>query len=538
MANKKSTHPIPTPWAAGRERQPFSMAFSPTSTSFMSANINVDREPVKVVAFGLRENEYIEVLQLVGELSGDNFEAYKPFDGELTLTQDQNEIVLHKSGRYRLRFVGSHGFMHCFWWQFSMTHEWANEVLSNGLRRLCECLRPPPFEIVAGRGIEVRQLNDITWHIANTFAIDVADTTTIDHTVTEIAGIRILSSDVLVSPYEGNLIQVRPDGLYVNLSSLLDPCNFGSTIQPSPDRFPLRLLALNEFNCIVSIPASDIARYLCNVDCTPTVNLTVNKVATPSSIVYGQISSFTVTISNAGPEDAVDALVRDNLAGNYSTSEPILISYTGGAFGPASVTSTQLVAGFYCGIPAGGQVTFSYQVYPWEPGTYTNTTFVDLLPLYINEGQSFDSATLHVSVDTEDLSIEIVEQSYTFVSGVDSWVDVIARNNGVSVANEVTICMPIPRPEFQEFPFGEGMYIIGKSWEEGPDIVLTEAEFNDCYTVENVPPGGFIFVRMWFTPIEPGLFSHIFTVSGISEPNIGNNTVLFEGEILPSGPPP
>lgn len=531
MANKKTTHPTPTVWAAGNERQPFSMVFSPASTSQFSQNINVDREPVKVVAFGLRQDEFIEILHLAGEMSGSAFEAYKPFDGALVITSEQNEVTLARSGRYRLRFQGTHGQMYCFWWQFSMTHEWMNEVLANGLRQLCECLQPPPFEIVAGTGIQVTQLSPILWHIANTFAVDVADTTTIDHTVTTVAGLRVLSSNVLVSPYAGNLIQVRPDGLYVNLSSQLTPCGFGALIQPSPDRMPLRLLALNEFNCITSIPAEDVARYLCNVDCTPTVNLSVVKTASPENPQYGELTTFTVTISNSGPEDAVDLLVRDSLPPGFFNFEPIPITYTGGAYGPPNTTRVGLATGFYCGIPAGGSLTFTVQAYPWQLGRYTNTVFVELLPLYINEGNSFATVSGNVVASENDLSIKIVyHPEYTV--GEPNYVIVEVANNSPVPAPNTNVAMSRPQPMFDPYPAPDGEVIVSRDWTSGLDVTFTESAFGSPHNLGTIPPGGKVYIRLWLNPALAEVYSEYFSVySDLIESDTINNTTHFLGTI-------
>jgi uncharacterized repeat protein (TIGR01451 family) len=538
MANQKSTHPTPTIYAAGAEKQSFAMAFSPSSTSAFSNNIVVDREPVKVIAFGLRENEYIEVMHLIGDNSGSNFEAYKPYDGALRLTADQNELVLGKAGRYRLRFEGVHGAMHCFWWQFSMTHEWANEVLAEGLRQLCECLQPPPFEIVDGPGIQSQQLNPVTWKITNTGIINASDSTTIDHTVYNmLPSVRWLMSNVKISGYEGNLLEVRPDGLYVNLSSQLTVCGIGSGIRPSTDPLPLRFVALDQNNCLVSVTTNAIVTYLCSAECEPVINLSVSKTSSATEVLVGQQVSFTITVSNSGPDDAENLLIQDLIPPAFIGFGPFEVVYSGGAIGPASVTRSQLASGFYVNIPKDGGVILTLPLTAANQGNFRNTVNVVPMSVYTNLGQSSASTNVIVTLVNFDLRIECTD----YLASATLWNEFSFKftvaNLGSITAPEPVVNISVPTPFILPFPYIGAEVFITYTSDDSTDIV-PYGTFQGNYQLKPIPPGHKVHIVIPVitdspTPNWTQTFSVTDNVLGFTETDTTNNSVTLTGSVTP-----
>lgn len=541
MANSKSGFPIPTPYAAGAESKPFAMAFSPMSDNEFSHNITVDREPVKIVAFGLAGDDYIEVMQLVGDNSGDLFEAYKPFDGAVALTSERNELVLSKSGRYRLRFDGTHGSMHCFWWQFSMTHEWANEVLSEGLRRLCECLQPPPFEIIPGPGIDADEINPVVWRVANSGIINASSSTTIEHTVYDPAPpsvVRWLLSNARVSPYDGNLLEIRPDGLYVNLSSQLTACGFGANIRPSTEPLPLRLLALDSTDCIVSVPAEDVARYICAADCTPTVDLTVTKTVSDSHVSPGTPITFVITVANAGIDDAADLIIQDSIPTEFVGEGPYTVVYAGGAAGPAVVTRSNLGAGIRTFVPAGGSVTITATVAAWTEGRYSNTVLVSLPDIYTNEGNFSDTVQIRVAQSSVDLQIQsLVGLSPAFAVNQFGELRFLISNNSDVASPSPVWTGSIPVPYFVAawpIDIDPVEVTIFQVW-TGTSFNVPVDDFVGIYNLPPIPAGGQLIITIPVQAVLADTWSESYGIQDLAliDSVPSNNTVTLSGVVTP-----
>jgi uncharacterized repeat protein (TIGR01451 family) len=517
------------------------MAFSPNSTSEFSANIAVDREPVKIIAFGLDTDEFIEVLHLVGESSGDNFEAYKPLDGSLRLTSDKNELVLGKSGRYRLRFEGTHGNMHCFWWQFSMTHEWANEVLAEGLRKLCECLQPPPFGLVAGPGIQVNQLNGVTWRITNAGIINASDSTTIDHTVADPSPpsvVRYLLSAVKISGYEGNLVEARPDGLYVNLSSELTACGLGANIQQTRDPLPLRLVALDPDNCLTYVDMDAVAQYICTADCTPEVALTVTKVANTPVVIQGQAITYTITIGNSGPDLLTDCLVTDVIPASFVGFGPFPVVYSGGASGPATVNRNQLSRGFFVDIPSGGSVQITTTFGSSALGSFDNVVTATPPDIYTVTGNRTASATVFVGVNYLDLAIVTLSYPAAIAATDVSEFNFVVTNFGNNTATQPQISAVAPIPYLDPHPDVSPVVFVTYSW-TGATVSVPYGDFAGVYTLLPIPPGGQVFIRMPVVgrSIDTDPWSQSFSVQdlvwGAGDADPANNSVTLTGTVTP-----
>jgi hypothetical protein len=262
MANEISKTPTPT-LASGQSEVLISrFVFSPTATT--SPIINVDREPVKVVVMGLTGDAEIRVNQVVGVNDELLSEPYLPYPEGIVLNANRNEVILHRSGRYQLEMlVSSSTESTAFWWTFSMTHEWYDEI-AEALRYLCDCVRPNEVTLVAGNGILVEDLGGGTWRVTNTAIHTADDSTTVDHQIVE----GVLSSHVKLSEDPGNEMFARDDGLYATLSDPNAPCNLGTLVQPFNGLVRnARFLVLDNQGCIRWVRARSLANYVCEFEC-------------------------------------------------------------------------------------------------------------------------------------------------------------------------------------------------------------------------------------------------------------------------------
>jgi hypothetical protein len=261
MANEISKTPTPSLASGQSEVLMGSHVFS--ALNLTSPIIVVDREPVKVVVFGLTGDATVTVHQVFGVNDDLVSEEYRPYPQGLVFSSDRNEIILQRSGRYRLVGAEITQEVRAFWWNFSMTHEWT-DIIEEALRYLCACVRPNDVELVAGNGILVENLGGGTWRVTNTAIHTAVDTATVDHQI--VSG--VLSSHVKLSEDPGNEMFARDDGLYATISDPNAPCNLGNLVQPFNGRVRnARFLVLDNQGCIRWVRARSLANYICDFEC-------------------------------------------------------------------------------------------------------------------------------------------------------------------------------------------------------------------------------------------------------------------------------
>jgi hypothetical protein len=300
MANPISKSPTPT-LASGQSTVLLSSAaFSPTVQD-SSPVIVVDREPVKIAAFGLTGDSRLTVLQVADVGSSEISEEYRPNGEEIALTSERNEVVLHRSGRYRLAASDIEGPVKAFWWPFSMTHEWYDEI-AEALRFLCTCVSPQDVQIVAGPGITIQNLGSGSWRVSNAGLFGVFESPTVAHEITD----GVLNSHVKLSEDPGNELFARDDGLYAAISDPNAPCNLGALVQPaSAPVSQLKFVVLDSNNCLRWVRARSFANYMCEFDCeeTPPPSNCCNLQFTHSVIgsgPYGLGDTITLRITATG----------------------------------------------------------------------------------------------------------------------------------------------------------------------------------------------------------------------------------------------
>ncbi|MFF5199484.1 hypothetical protein ACFY3B_07715 [Micromonospora parva] len=178
----------------------------------------------------------------------------------------------------------------------------------------------------------------------------------------------------------------------------------------------------------------------------PVVDLVVVKTASPSPYVPGAAFSYTVTVTNGGPSDAVGANLTDPLPaplGGFTwTCEPSAGSSCT-ASGTGSINDTITV-------PAGGTVTYTISgtVPSGTTGDLTNTA--TLTP---PEGVTDPDCTPNCSSTvvtpaalTVDLAVVKTASSSPYVPGAPLTYTVTVTNGGPSDAVGATVTDPLPAP--------------------------------------------------------------------------------------------
>ncbi len=135
------------------------------------------------------------------------------------------------------------------------------------------------------------------------------------------------------------------------------------------------------------------------VQIAPSADLSISKIDDVDPIVAGNTLTYTVTVNNAGPQDAVDVVVTDMLPAGVT-----FVSSSGCAEDPSGVPTCSLG-----NIAAGGSAQFTIEVAvdPMRVGTITNQASVS------SDTDDPDTSNNSVSEDTEVVPPITLTKSFT-----------------------------------------------------------------------------------------------------------------------------
>ena len=166
-------------------------------------------------------------------------------------------------------------------------------------------------------------------------------------------------------------------------------------------------------------------------------DLTVAKTDSVDPVVAGNDLTYTVTVDNAGPSDALDVVVTDTLPGGVT-----LVSTTGCAEDPAGVPTCTLGT-----IAAGAskQYTITVSVDPDAAGPLSNTVTVSSSTTLINTGDDSDVETTQVGSEAD---LEIVKTAVPPAGALDPGemvtYTITVTNHGPSTATGVEVTDNLP----------------------------------------------------------------------------------------------
>ena len=144
----------------------------------------------------------------------------------------------------------------------------------------------------------------------------------------------------------------------------------------------------------VDVAANSVGRWA-----FPSVNLSLTKTATPSTIFRGQTVTYTLTIRNAGGGQASQIALRDTLPSDFT-----LISVSSPACTPQNTT---ILCENLGSLGAGQQMAIQIQARsPWDTGTFENSAVVTSLQPEIAHGaDNIAKATVNVGQRVADLVV-------------------------------------------------------------------------------------------------------------------------------------
>ncbi len=197
----------------------------------------------------------------------------------------------------------------------------------------------------------------------------------------------------------------------------------------------------------INIPSPASYDFICQVDPTFEVDLSMTKMASVATAIEGDSFNYTLVVSNAGPTDAFDARVVDNLP-----SELVDVSWvcdpgsSGTCPGSGIGDIDDLVD-----IPAGSSVSFSITV-EVDLGALSSITNIanvvaDVGDVDTNTGNNSGSATIEVlSPDSFDLQTTKGDGLATAHSGEEISYTIRVSNAGSTLITGAMINDSLPEP--------------------------------------------------------------------------------------------
>ncbi len=249
-------------------------------------------------------------------------------------------------------------------------------------------------------------------------------------------------------------------------------------------------------------PESNTVSYLTTI--IPTADLDISKTASDGPVYLEEPLTYTVTITNLGPDPAEGVTLTDTLEGSFDLD--ILTASQGGC----SETNP-----FICNLGdllLGDSVTVTLVVTPTALGTITNTAVASSTTLDLIDGNNTNQVS-DIVIPNADLSITktsnadhvLVEDPITYTLTV--------TNHGPSIATDVSLVDTLP----------PGLTYTGHTPAEYDCTHDGSVTFSCNFPVMN--PGESVQVTIhMFAPVD-GAFTNSATVSSpVGESDLDNNT--------------
>lgn len=179
-----------------------------------------------------------------------------------------------------------------------------------------------------------------------------------------------------------------------------------------------------------------ISRDLAN---TPQTDLTITKTDGKTTVVPGSLNTYTIVVTNAGPNAVTGATVVDNFPAAF-TGVTYTATATGGATGFVASGSGSI--NHTVNMPVGSSITYSVTgtVSATASGTLVNTATVSTPEGIVDPTPANNTAT---DIDTltpqADLSITKTDGKTTVVAGTSNTYTIVVTNAGLSAVAGATV---------------------------------------------------------------------------------------------------
>ena len=246
----------------------------------------------------------------------------------------------------------------------------------------------------------------------------------------------------------------------------------------------------------------------------PVADLGLTKSDAPDPVLAGQLLTYTLGVSNAGPHDATGVTVTDVLPSN-STFDSASASQG---------TCTESAGTVTCALGTvanGGTASLQIKVRPNSQGSVTNEASVDSDAGDLN--QSNNSASAQTTVDhAADLQLTKTDSPDPVLSGQQLTYNLTVHNDGPSETSDVALSDTLPAG----VTFISATTSQGTCFRSGNTVLCTLGTLADEATVN---------VEIKVTPQAPGSITNQANVVGIVvDPDTANNAASADTTVNPA----
>ena len=253
---------------------------------------------------------------------------------------------------------------------------------------------------------------------------------------------------------------------------------------------------------------------------TPVTGLTISKDDGTPTAVPGTSTTYTITVSNAGPSTATGAALSDPLPVGVSAASWTFVSETGGGSvtGPASgsgALDTTIT------LPPGASLTFSFTatIDPSATGSLTNTATVTP-----SGGTAIGGTDVDTLTPEADLSVAKSDGVTSAVPGTSNTYTITVSNAGPSTVSAVDLTDSVPAgllnpvfgtPSSGVYDPATGIW-SGLSLGSGQSITITLTG-----TIDPSATGALTNT------------AHVGPAAGVTDPDLSNNTATDTDTLTP-----
>jgi uncharacterized repeat protein (TIGR01451 family) len=255
----------------------------------------------------------------------------------------------------------------------------------------------------------------------------------------------------------------------------------------------------------------------------PSSDLSVSIASSPRPVLINGLLSYTVTVTNFGPNDATGVTVVDTIpVGTTLASQPTTSLGTVPAFHPGD---TQVTASLGT-VPFGSVATITIVV--TAPGTVATVTDQATVsspvfdPVSADNKASLDTA---VVLPTSDLQVTVTPAPSPVFIGQNLSFTVNVVNNGPEPASAVVLTVPLP----------SGATFVSAAVSGANPNNYQNNGTNLTFNVGALPVGSLATMTVQLTASALGSLTQSGSVTGaVIDPNSANNAVSAIAQVLPA----
>jgi uncharacterized repeat protein (TIGR01451 family) len=249
----------------------------------------------------------------------------------------------------------------------------------------------------------------------------------------------------------------------------------------------------------------------------PAADLGVSMTAAPASLLQGGLVTFTIVVTNNGPDTATAVVLTNFL--------PASVNYVSSTTSQGSISVGGALA-MLGTLPFGSNAVVTETVSPTVTGNITDKAQVGLSPLEVDPVSFNNSASFTVTVGpSADLGVSATVAPSTVVEGNNSTYVATVVNNGPSGATEVVFNQTIPG----------GTGLNSATFVSSSQAAATVTNGSITWTIGSMASGASVVITnvLQSPAIQPGgrpiILSSIFSVFGQpGDANTNNNVVTVQ----------